>query len=376
MRVLYFSERLTVHDRRFLTAYAMHGYETLYLRLLPATADLTECSLPHGVREVAWASRPTDEPGNYLAPMPVDEHSWADAFARTIAPLQPTFVHAGPLTTCTWIAALAGAAPLVAMSWGSDALGELAEEPWLAERMRIALTSATLVQCDSDSVRERLVTGFGVPDASIVQFPWGIDTARFAPGPQRAGFRQRRGWSKATILLCVRSWEPIYGIDTVLRGFALAVTHNRSLRLVLAGNGSLRPEIERFITDSGITDRVALIGHIANDDLAPYLRDADIYVSASRSDGTSISLLEAMGVGLAALVSNIPGNRSWIREGETGLLFPVDDAETLAEKIALLASQPQTRALLSSRARALCLARSNWRLNTSRFFEVLERAFP
>jgi glycosyltransferase involved in cell wall biosynthesis len=53
-------------------------------------------------------------------------------------------------------------------------------------------------------------------------------------------------------------------------------------------------------------------------------------VSTSRSDSTSISLLEAMAAGATPVVSDIPGNREWISEGEGGRFFPVGDARALA----------------------------------------------
>ena len=60
-------------------------------------------------------------------------------------------------------------------------------------------------------------------------------------------------------------------------------------------------------------------------------RAADLYLSASHSDGSSVSLMEALGCGLPVLVSDIPGNREWVTDGEQGWLFPDgDDAAAVA----------------------------------------------
>jgi glycosyltransferase involved in cell wall biosynthesis len=63
------------------------------------------------------------------------------------------------------------------------------------------------------------------------------------------------------------------------------------------------------------------------------LTKADIYVSTSLYDGTSVSLLEAMASGCFPVVSDIPSNREWIRDGENGFLVPVNDEQYLAKKI-------------------------------------------
>jgi glycosyltransferase involved in cell wall biosynthesis len=74
-------------------------------------------------------------------------------------------------------------------------------------------------------------------------------------------------------------------------------------------------------------------------DLPGFLRAADVYVSASSSDGTSSSLLEAMASGLYPVVSDITANRPWVEHGKNGLLFAVGDAASLAEALRLCAAQ-------------------------------------
>jgi glycosyltransferase involved in cell wall biosynthesis len=63
------------------------------------------------------------------------------------------------------------------------------------------------------------------------------------------------------------------------------------------------------------------------------LAQADIYVSTSLHDGTSVSLLEALGSGAFPVVTDIPSNREWVSDGKNGFLVPTDEERTLANRI-------------------------------------------
>jgi glycosyltransferase involved in cell wall biosynthesis len=66
---------------------------------------------------------------------------------------------------------------------------------------------------------------------------------------------------------------------------------------------------------------------------------ADLYISPSHVDGSSVSLMEALACGLPALVSDIPANQEWVSEGVNGWLFPDGNADILAEKILAVIAQ-------------------------------------
>ena len=76
----------------------------------------------------------------------------------------------------------------------------------------------------------------------------------------------------------------------------------------------------------------------------------DIFVLPSLSEALSNSLMEAMGCGCCPVASDTGGNPELVTDGETGLLFPVGDAEALAERLALLLDQPEYRRRLAAQA--------------------------
>jgi glycosyltransferase involved in cell wall biosynthesis len=78
---------------------------------------------------------------------------------------------------------------------------------------------------------------------------------------------------------------------------------------------------------------VRFIGRVSHDSMSGLLGQSDIYVSTSLSDGTSVSLLEAMAAGAFPVVTDIPANLEWIRDGENGFLVPVNEEGLLAKRI-------------------------------------------
>src|SRR6202043_2584064 len=93
-----------------------------------------------------------------------------------------------------------------------------------------------------------------------------------------------------------------------------------SARLLLLGDGSLASEVHALIEKLGIGPLVHTAGRIGYDALPEYFRLADFYVSPVLSDGTSISLLEAMACGLPVVVTKGYGNLEWVIPGKNGWL--------------------------------------------------------
>jgi glycosyltransferase involved in cell wall biosynthesis len=90
---------------------------------------------------------------------------------------------------------------------------------------------------------------------------------------------------------------------------------------------------------------------------------ADLYLSASHVDGSSVSLMEALACGRPVLVSDILGNQEWVEQGINGWLFKDGDVDDLAEKILMSAEQQQELTIMSAAARQVADKRANWEQN-------------
>jgi glycosyltransferase involved in cell wall biosynthesis len=369
---LYFTRDYTPHDHRFLSALAGTDHEIFFLRLERGYRQVEDRVLPERVQVVSWR-------GGRAA------FRWRDLLAlvfdvrRVVRQIKPDVVHAGPVQLGAFMAALAGCKPLVTMSWGSDLLKD-ADRSWLYRWLtRFTLSRSTVLVGDCQAVR-RKAESLGLSPGRVFLFPWGVDLSHFSPAggstelsssAHPIDLRSRLGWQDAFVLLSLRSWEPIYGVDVVVRAFAMCAQEMPDLRLVLLGGGSQASWIQSFLQQHALHSQVYLGGQVNQLDLPAIYRAADLYLSASHSDGSSVSLMEALACGKPVLVSDIPGNREWISQGVEGWLFPDGDASSLAEGIRRASRQRRELSLMGQAARRLAEKRADWRKN----FQVLLQAY-
>jgi glycosyltransferase involved in cell wall biosynthesis len=385
MKVLYFSRDYTTHDHRFLSALAGTEHQVYYLRLERSDHQLEDRPLPPQIEQVPWRggrgpARLKDGPGLLLD------------LKRVIREVKPDLIQAGPLQRTALLVALAGFRPLVSMSWGYDLLQDADRNvPWRwATRYTLGHSAAMVGDCNT--IRQ-LAIEHGMPNERIVTFPWGIDLEHFSPARERASQQEigeattdAGGLQRPFTLLSTRGWEPIYGVETIARAFVLAARQRPELRLVMLGNGSQAPLLRQILASAGMngadipisgrgeSHRVIFPGQVSYTDLPRYYRSADLYLAATHSDGTSISLLEAMACGRPALVSDIPGNREWVTPGENGWLSPEGDAEALAQAILHAVAQRQHLPEMGRSARRLAEQRADWNRNFPKLLTAYELA--
>jgi L-malate glycosyltransferase len=362
MRVLYFTERDTPHDRRFLRALSATNHEIFALRKVDCLPEAL-----HGVDELNWPEGVPDW---------TNWRGWGAGVAQLkdlLAQVQPDLVHAGPVQGPALITALAKFHPLVTMSWGSDLLMQAHRSPWMRSATHYTLDHTDIFIGDCQTVADDAVR-FGFDAQRIEIFPWGVDLDHFAPqkGDEASNkIRGSLGWEDQFLVFCNRSWASIYGVDVLARAFVVALAHSDNLRLLLAGKGPQADLLDKILEP--VADKVSFPGWIERDQLPGFYNAADLFISPSHSDGASISLLEALACGCPVLVSDIPANREWVVPGEAGLLFHDGDVNSLAARLLQMASM-EDLSLFRAQARRLAEARADWEINFKKCLSAYERA--
>jgi len=201
----------------------------------------------------------------------------------------------------------------------------------------------------SRHLQDYLERQVGVPPHRVSQIYNGVDTERFRLAPVRgriAGcpFGQPEdflaGW--------VGRMDPVKDLPTLLQAFARAARRPASpLRLVLVGDGPMRPTVERLVAQQGLGDRVWLAGERA--DIAEIMRGLDCFVLPSLGEGISNTVLEAMATRLPIIATRVGGNAELIESGMTGLLVPPGDSDALADALVRYSSD---RAMARRHAKA------------------------
>jgi glycosyltransferase involved in cell wall biosynthesis len=366
VKVLYFSDNASGHNQRFLEKLSQSGLEVWFLD--PGSNCLEEGWLPEGVR---WVRTKQTVPRN--SP-PAAFAGFLPEFRELLDEIGPDVIHAGPMQTCGYVTAMSGFHPWLLCSWGSDLLLYARQSSELMQATQVALSSADSFFCDCDTVQAAAKQFANISDSRIVQLPWGIKRGSFGPSgalPPRKQFEREPG---THVIICTRSWEPLYGIKTLLEAFLQASRIDSSLRLLLLGNGSEVGRVREFIAVHGLGGVIRTLGPYGKQDMPKWFRVADTYVSCTQSDGTSVSLLEAMATGLPVVLTDIPSNREWVTENFNGWLAPANSAEEFANRLLCAARlTPEQRRLFSERNRRIVEERADWDRNFPRLLEMYER---
>lgn len=140
------------------------------------------------------------------------------------------------------------------------------------------------------------------------------------------------------------------GFDVLFKAWAEVKAQIFGCKLVLAGGGN-NDTWKAMVQDLGCEESVVFKGFVSEPALL--YQEAAMLVLPSRIEGMSNALLEAMSWGLPVLVSDIPGNRAVVMEGQNGMLVPAGDAKSLADAMVHLMSLPDLRAQMGSKGRLM-----------------------
>jgi glycosyltransferase involved in cell wall biosynthesis len=358
MKIIYFSKSYTPHDYRFLSSLSKTEHEIFFLQLEEPKRQTEDRSVPKNVRQILWAGgrrefRWCDVPGLVLS------------LRKVIREIKPDIIHAGPIQNCAFLAVLSGFRPVLAMSWGYDLVMDADKNAWMRWVTRYTLRRSAFFTCDANVTYEKAVA-FGMNPENIVVFPWGVNIERFVPKTFK------RSNVQTLTLFCSRTWESIYGVDVLAKAFVKVAQEVPNVNLILLGGGSQGTYIRQILMKGGVLDRVHFGGQVGQRDLPRWYHMADIYISPSHVDGTSVTLLEALASGLPCLVSDIPGNKDWIEEGVNGWTFRDGDVDDLAEKILLAIKSRRLFGKIGKSARKTAEERANWKKNFGKLLETYD----
>jgi glycosyltransferase involved in cell wall biosynthesis len=360
-RIAYASWGYSTHDLRFVHVAVRHGWEVRYFRFDGGASSLCEEALPRSATFVDWR-------GSHTALSTESLGDFSSEFIRSLRVSGANLVQAGPLTSVALVATQQADVPVIATSWASDLLVDAASSAAMRGYASTAISRAHSLIVDSNEVAARAVDLGAIPERMLV-LPWGVELDKFPYQPLRLVHE------RPLRLLSLRSLEPIYDIDVLIRAVALVIEERgeESVTLTLAGSGSLERDLKHLATELGVTHAITWLGRIPEREVPRVLTATDVHVSSSRSDGSSVSLLQAMAIGRPSVVTDIPSNREWVEEGEHGWLFSPGSEASLAEKILLAVEKVGHLPFMGQRVRRVAEGRANWVKNSELIPALYER---
>jgi len=217
----------------------------------------------------------------------------------------PSIIHVHQAAAYSYITAKANLTqlPLVVTAWGSDVLILPHRNFMYRHIVKFSLRKADYLTADAhymaDEIKkmvnkEVLVANFGIEN-----------TEEEIP-------------DKKKVIYSNRLHNPLYRVDQIIIGFAEFYKRNKEWKLIIGANGSETETLKKLASSLLPPTAYEFIGFVSQEINKQWYLDSKIWISYPESDGTAISLLEAMGYGCIPVTSDLPANREWIKEGENG----------------------------------------------------------
>ena len=319
MKICYLGDAPSGHLRKFVDYFSKRGNEIHIISLRPAKYNN---AVVHPMPRISGF-----DDLDYLLNI-----FWVKKRLRII---KPDILHAHYLTSYGLLGALSGFHPLIVTAWGTDLLVTPKKLFIYGTLLRYTLKKADLITDVAPFMNQELLK-FGADPERILTSPMGIDTGVFQQG-------QRKFKKNLTSVLSMRALIKNSNVETIINAMQILKKNNQDVKLIIANTGRLEKKLRMSVKDLELNDVIQFTGVIEHSQTVKYFTSSDIYISVTSSDGASVALLEAMACGAFPIVSDIPANREWIKNGENGFLVPLNDSRTLAEKITLAAGDQGLR---------------------------------
>lgn len=230
------------------------------------------------------------------------------SFRRIMNSFNPSVIHVHQANSCAYITTKANQKkyPLVLTIWGSDVL-LLPQKGFIFKYLvKYSLKRADAITADANYIGS-VIQKLGVrKEINVANF--GIDLGQVIIPP------------KENIIYSNRLHNELYNIDQVINSFSDFVKEFPQWKLIVGGNGKKTEDLKKLAKNCLPENSYEFIGFVDKEEnQRQYLR-AKIWISIPSSDGTAISLLEAMTYGCVPVVSDLPANSEWITEGVNGCI--------------------------------------------------------
>jgi glycosyltransferase involved in cell wall biosynthesis len=252
---------------------------------------------------------------------------------------------------------------------------------WLRIKRTRAITvfilkRARAIRCVAAKIRDQALAA-GIAPGRLHVVPSRVDTAHFDPAQWAARRRQWRsawGWSNNPVVVFVGRLVAHKAVDDILSAWPLILGQYPQARLLLVGDGPLEDELKGQAADLGLADTVRFFGPADFGEVPGLLAAGDVFLSPSLDEGMPRTLLEAMAMGLPAVVTDVGGNAEVVLPDQTGFLILPRRPDLIAEKVGLLLGDEDLRRRMGRTGRERVIESFGFESGIENFYRFLERA--
>ena len=239
--------------------------------------------------------------------------------------------------------------PVISTLHGEPDLPGPGQQPTLRYRvLRSGVDSVVLV---SRALQDAFHACGSFPRERSTVIHNGIDLDVFRPAEDRWGGDGKGASDDGIIVGAVGNLRPAKGFDLFVQAAGSLASRDARLRFVIAGTPDqmVCRQLQSLRDELGLRDRLSFLGFRA--DIAEVFRSLDVFVCSSRSEGFSLTTVQALACGVPAVATRCGGPEEIITDGVDGLLVDSEDPEKIASAVQRLIEEPQLRRSLKTAGR-------------------------
>ncbi len=285
---------------------------------------------------------------------------------RLLQQINPDLVHAHYASGYGTLGRLCGFHPHIISVWGSDIFEFPRKSLFHRQLVKSNLNSAEKVCSTSQALAAETRKYYQGP---IEITPFGVDCERFCPLPEPVKSCEE------FVVGTIKSLQPLYGIEYLIRAFAIIVerySRRRKLRLVIAGDGHLRPSLEILARELGVKEFTRFLGRIPHSQVPELLNTFSVFVAPSLAESFGVAVLEASACGVPVIVSDVGGLPEVVRDRVTGSIFPSRNLGAIVQALEELIQDEILRQSMGTAGRNFVLENYEWSENATRMERVYD----
>lgn len=281
---------------------------------------------------------------------------------RLIDEIKPDLLHAHYATSYGYMGARTNFHPFIITGWGSD-IFDSPKNILMKMILKYSLKKADAVSVLTEITQKEIKK---LTDKKAELIPFGVDVKLFS---NKKNEEEKDAYFR---IGAIRTLSAKYGIEYLIRAFALLHSKYDNLKLEIVGDGDQRLYLEQLAKELNIAEKTKFYGYVSQTkDFKTYiqlLRGFDVFVIPSVLDSETfgVAAVEAMACGLPVVSANIGGLPEVVDDNETGILVPVRDAQAIADALEKLIENTTLRNYFGHNGRIKVEKNYDWKMSVEK----------